>query len=93
MLAILSAITSRKTKIVLRLDDGQTTTKYETELQLFPKKCEVKLQEHLNQVAGREDTPINGQDLRSRIRREKNFVEHRGHLHYDSNDLHCLYGK
>jgi hypothetical protein len=59
-----------------QFDDGQTATKYETELQLFPKKCEVKPQNHSNHVAGREGTPKNGQDLRSRIRREKSFVVH-----------------
>ena len=63
--------TSRKN--VIKHDDGQTAAKYETELQLFPKKCEVKLQEHLNNVVGREGTPKNEQDQRSCIRRGKSL--------------------
>jgi hypothetical protein len=31
---------------------GQAATIYKTELQLFPKKCRVKLQKHLNHIAG-----------------------------------------
>jgi hypothetical protein len=50
---------------------GKPPQIYETELQLFPKKCEVKLQKHLNHIAGRTETSKNGQYLRSRLEQEQ----------------------
>jgi hypothetical protein len=50
----------------------KTATIYKTELQLFPKKCEVKLQKHLNHSAGKSRNFLkNGQDLRSLSEQEK----------------------
>ena len=36
-----------------RSDERSTATTYKTESQLFPKKCGVKLQNHLNHTAGK----------------------------------------
>jgi hypothetical protein len=46
-----------------KFDDGSTATIYETESQLFPKKCEVKLHKHSNHIAGKSRNFLkNGQD-------------------------------
>jgi hypothetical protein len=62
---------------------GKPPQNIKTELQLFPKKCEVKLQKHSNHIAGRAETPKNGQDLRSQSEQEKIifFVSGQGRGH------------
>jgi len=50
-------------------------TIYETELQLFPKKCEVKLHEHLKNNAGRAETLKTGGTSKSHTSRKKIYIQ------------------
>jgi hypothetical protein len=52
-------------------DDGKTATIYETEVQLFPEKCEVKLHKHSNHIAGRAETSKTGKTCEADLEQGK----------------------
>jgi len=57
---------------ILISDDVKSPQHIKTESQLFSNKCVVKLQEHLNHIAGKSKNFLkNGQDLRSHKSRKK----------------------
>jgi hypothetical protein len=56
-----------------KFENNEWLSTYKTESQLFPKKCGVKLHEHLNHGAGKNGNFLkNGQDLQSQQSRKVN---------------------